>query len=84
MRLKTKNENIAKISKEKVAEINNLKEECMLIAEEVVLLPTTDNTLKQKRLSNLLKKRIVEPLGDITNKPARDIHQINKDFLSSR
>lgn len=79
--LKTKNEKIAKIIKEKIAEINYLKEECMSIAEEVVLLPTTDNTLRQKRLSNLLNKRIVEPLGDITNRPARDIDQIIKDFL---
>jgi hypothetical protein len=79
--LHSKNHEIAKIAKEKVAEINCLKEECMSIAEEVVLLPTTDTNLKQKRLSNLLNKRVVGPLGDIANKPVKDINQIIKDFV---
>lgn len=76
-----KNYHIAEIAKGKVNEIDCLKRECAIIAEEVVLLPTSDSNLKQKRLSELLNKKVIEPLGDITKKPAKDINQIIKDFM---
>lgn len=79
--LQSKNYEIVKIAREKAEEINCLKEECMFIAEEVVLLHTVDKSLKQKRLSDLINKKIVEPLGGISNKSVKDINQIIKDFV---
>lgn len=76
----SKNQEISKIATDKEVEINNLRSVCMSIAEEVVLLPTKDMQLKQKKLSDLLNIKVVEPLEYITNKPSRDIRQMVRDF----
>lgn len=77
----SKNRVVARIANKKRKEIDVLKEECRLIASDVVLLPTRDKKLTQARLSDMISKHVAEPLSALIEKPLKDIKGLLKNFI---
>jgi hypothetical protein len=71
---------VAQTLQDRQEEINVLKQECGYIGREVILLPTSDPNIKQEVLQEQIKKRILEPLSDISRKPKQDILKLLTEF----
>jgi len=72
-----KNQNIARLNKEKREELENLINVCRSISTDFLLLQNKDSYLKRKKLSFMLEERIIQPLSDLLEQPMRD----TKKFL---
>jgi len=77
---KRKSELAAKTAQKRERAIVGLKEQCEIVAREVVLLPTQNEELRQKVLADEIKTRISEPLADLIRKPQRDVLNLLRDF----
>jgi hypothetical protein len=60
--------------------ISALKTACRRIARDVVLLHTTDSSLRQQALTEGINTHITEPLAELIHKPKRDVLGLLKDF----
>ncbi|AMU86005.1 hypothetical protein [Dehalococcoides mccartyi] len=78
---KSKNEKIARLADSKMEEINRLKNKCEMIAREVVLMPTKEIQLKQKRLNELIESEISVPLSDLMDQPIKRVKDSLLNFM---
>jgi len=77
----SKSHMVAELASKKRKEIDALKDECQLVARKVVLLPTHDVKLRQAELSDMIRKHVTEPLGDLLEKPSKDTQGLLRDFI---
>ena len=78
-----KSEKAAAAMKANPEEISALKGECFEIAREVVLMNTSDESLKQTVLSEKLESKVIEPLRSLTKEPADKLRGIITEFVTT-
>lgn len=72
---------IAEVADKKCREIEDLKRVCGTIAREVVLLPTSDLKIKQRKLSDMVSEYVIEPLSAIVERRSNQVQSILRDFI---
>jgi hypothetical protein len=71
---------VAQTLEDKHDEINALKQECGCIGREIILLPTSDQHIKQEVLQEQIRQRVLEPLSDISRKSKQDVLKLLTEF----
>lgn len=72
---------IAEVADKKCREIEDLKGVCGTIAREVVLLPTSDFEIKQRKLSDMVSEYLIEPLSAIVERRSNQVQSMLRDFI---
>lgn len=75
-----KAESVALLADKQASSISALKTACNRIARDVVLLPTTDSSLRQQVLTEGINAHIADSLSELIQKPRRDLLGLLKDF----
>jgi hypothetical protein len=76
-----KNRFIAETNIYKIDSIQELKNKCNKISTEIILMNTDSENLKEKYLKELLSKNIIEPFGELIDKPKNDINKLVFEIL---
>ena len=71
---------VAKLCNTQAASVAALKASCTKISRDVVLLPTTDSSLRQQVLTEGITTHVAEPLAELIHKPQRDLLGLLRRF----